>query len=125
MNPTMISAIIGSMVGLLSGWIGVSGSAYIQLALLMTGLAKTQSKAAGTTLFALMFPISALAVYEYYQRGDVDIKNGLIICVFYTILAGVGAKLSGLFPQKTTLYIAGILNIIAAAIFFRQGYKKK
>lgn len=125
MHPSVLSAIIGSVVGTFSGWIGISGGIYIQLALLITGLAKTQSKAAGTTLFAMVFPISALAVYEYYQRGDVDIKNGLIICVFYTILAGVGAKLSGLFPQKTTLYIAGILNIIAAAILFRQGYKKK
>lgn len=125
MNASVISAITGSFVGLLSGWIGVSGSVYIELALLITGLAKSQSKAAGTTLFAMMFPISALAVYEYYKKGDVDMKNGLIICLFYTILAGVGAKLNVMFSQKTTLYLAGVLQLFAAAIFFHQGYKKK
>lgn len=125
MNTTVISAIIGSFVGLLSGWIGISGSVYIEIALLITGLAKSQSKAAGTTLFAMMFPISAIAVYEYYKKGDVDMKNGLIICLFYAILAGFGAKLNVLFSQKTTLYLAGVLQLFAAAIFFHQGYKNK
>jgi hypothetical protein len=125
MNPTVISALVGSVVGIFSGWIGISGSVYIELALLVTGLANTQSKAAGTTLFAMMFPISTLAVYEYYKKGNIDIKNGLIICLFYTILAGVGAKLNGLFSQQTTLYIAGGLNAIASVIFFYQGYKQK
>lgn len=125
MHPSVLSAIIGSVVGTLSGWIGISGSVYIELALLVSGLAKSQSKAAGTTLFAMMFPISSLAVYEYYKKGDVDMKNGLIICLFYTILAGAGAKLSGVFSQKHTLYIAGIINLLASGIFFYQGYKRK
>jgi len=68
MNPTIISALVGSVVGIFSGWIGISSSVYIELALLVTGLANTQSKAAGTTLFAMMFPISTLAVYEYYKK---------------------------------------------------------
>lgn len=125
MNPNVISGLIGSIVGILSGWVGISGSVYIELALLITGLAKTQSKAAGTTLFALVFPISALAAYEYYKKGDVDMKSGLIICLFYVVFAGAGAKLNNVFSQTTTMYIAGILNLFAAAIFFYQGYKRK
>jgi len=37
MNPTVISALVGSVVGIFSGWIGISGSVYIELALLVTG----------------------------------------------------------------------------------------
>ena len=125
MNEFLISALIGSIVGTLSGWIGISGSIYIELGLLLSELVKTQSKAAGTTLFAMVLPIVAPAVFSYYKRGEIDIKNGLIICAFYALLAGLGAKLNVLFSQKLTLNLAGVLQLIAAGIFFYQGYKKK
>jgi len=36
MNEFLISALIGSIVGTLSGWIGISGSIYIELGLLLS-----------------------------------------------------------------------------------------
>lgn len=124
MNNFIISALIGSVVGTLSGWIGISGSIYIELGLLLSGIAKTQSKAAGTTLFIIMLPIVAPAVYSYYKRGEIDIQNGLIICAFYALLAGVGAKLNAAFSQRATLYLAGFINLIASGAYFYQGYIK-
>lgn len=125
MNAVIVSALIGSIIGTLSGWIGISGSVYIELALLITGIVNTQSKAAGTTLFVVMLPIVAPAVYSYYKRGEVDVKNGLIICLFYALLSGFGAKLNKMFSQKTTLYVAGSINLIASFMYFHQGYKNK
>jgi uncharacterized membrane protein YfcA len=68
---------------------------------------------------------AAPAVFSYYKRGEIDIKNGLIICAFYALLAGLGAKLNVLFSQKLTLNLAGVLQLIAAGLYFYQGYKKK
>jgi len=92
---------------------------------LLSELVKTQSKAAGTTLFAMMLPIVAPAVFSYYKRGEIDIKNGLIICAFYALLAGLGAKLNVLFSQKLTLNLAGVLQLIAAGIFFLSRILKR
>jgi len=121
MNPYLSTALIGGVVGTLSGWLGVHGGEFIQLGLLMAGVVKTQSKAAGTTMFAIMFPISAFAVWDYYKRGDVDIKHGLIIILSFSILAMLGARLNALFSQKTTFNALSFFMLIASGLFFMKG----
>ena len=121
MNPYLSTALIGGVVGTLSGWLGVHGGEFIQLGLLMAGVVKTQSKAAGTTMFAIMFPISAFDVWDYYKRGDVDIKHGLIIILSYSILAMLGARLNALFSQKTTFNALSFFMLIASGLFFMKG----
>jgi len=108
MNLYLSTALIGGVVGTLSGWLGVHGGEFIQLGLLMAGAVKTQSKAAGTTMFAMMFPISAFAVWDYYKRGDVDIKHGLIIILSFS-------------SQKTTFNALSIFMLIASGLFFMKG----
>jgi len=125
MYNLIIGALIGSAVGTLSGWQGVSGSVFIQLALLLTGVAKTQANAAGTTLLAMMFPISGLAVWDYYKRGKVDIGLGLVITLFYTILAAFGAKLNEMTSPKVTFIATGLTQSIAAMIFLYKGFTHK
>ena len=121
----MVGAIIGSVVGLLSGWEGISGSTFIQAGLLLSGVASTQSKAAGTTLLAMVFPISAFAVWEYYKRGDVDIWLAVVITVFYMILAWFGAKLNVIVPPSITYFATGVTLMLATAIFFYKAYSSK
>lgn len=123
MNEYVISALIGGIIGTLSGWLGTHGGEFIQLGLLISGIVKTQSKAAGTTMFALMFPVSALAVWDYYKRGDIDIKHGLIIMLSFSILAIVGARFNAFFSQKTTLYSLSIFMMIASLLFFMKGVR--
>ena len=75
----IIGTLIGSIVGFLSGWEGISNSEFIQLALILTGISHSQSLAAGTTLLAMLFPISAFAVWDYYKRKKVELIKMLKI----------------------------------------------
>ena len=121
----VVGAIIGSVVGLLSGWEGISGSTFIQAGLLLSGIVSTQSKAAGTTLLAMVFPISAFAVWEYYKRGDVDVWLAVVITLFYMILAWFGAKLNTIIPTNITYFATGVTLMFAAGIFFYKAYTSK
>lgn len=125
LHKFVIGALIGSVVGLLSGWEGISGSTFIQAGILLTGVASTQSKAAGTTLLAMVFPISGLAVWEYYKRGEVDIGLAVVITIFYMILAWFGAKLNMIIPPKITYLATGITLMFATAIFLYKAYTSK
>ena len=60
-----LAALIGSLVGFIGGFQGIAGGFYISALLIMLGIADTQRKAAGTTLLAILFPISLGAVFEY------------------------------------------------------------
>ena len=125
LHKFVMAALIGSVVGLLSGWEGISGSTFIQAGLLLTGIASSQSKAAGTTLLAMVFPISIFAVWEYYKRGDVDIELAVVITLFYAILAWFGAKINIIIPTKVTYFATGVTLMLATGLYFYKAYTSK
>jgi len=45
----------------------------------------SQHKAQGTSLTALLAPIGALAFWEYYKAGNVDLKAGLLIALGFLV----------------------------------------
>jgi len=55
----------------------------------------SQHKAQGTSLAALLAPAGALAFWEYYKAGNVDLKAGLIIALGFL----VGGYFGGLWAQ--------------------------
>lgn len=116
---------IGSIVGLISGWEGISGGEYIQASLLYSGILATQREAAGTTLMAMVFPISGLAVLEYYKRGEVDIPLAIVITIAYMLMSWFGAKINPLIPTKITYIATGISLIIATILFFYKASLEK
>ena len=116
---------IGSIVGLISGWEGISGSTFIQAGILYSGVLATQGEAAGTTLMAMVFPISGLAVWEYYKRGQVDIPLAAVITVAYMIMAWFGAKINPMIPTKITYIATGITLMLATLIFFHKASLEK
>jgi uncharacterized membrane protein YfcA len=116
----LITSIIGTIVGFLGGFQGIAGGFYITMLLLMTGVQPNQRKAAGTTLLAVLFPLSLGAVYEYWKTGDIDIPIALIIIIFYMIFAFVGAKVNQKVPEYIPLLSLSILMVITSLYF---GYK--
>lgn len=116
----LIASIIGTIVGFLGGFQGIAGGFYITMLLLMTGVQPNQRKAAGTTLLAVLFPLSLGAVYEYWKTGDIDIPIALIIIIFYMIFAFVGAKVNQKVPEYIPLLSLSILMVITSLYF---GYK--
>ena len=112
--------IIGCIVGFIGGFQGIAGGFYISMLLLFTGIAKTQRMAAGTTLLAVVLPLSIGAVYEYWKTGDVDIYAGLIITFFYMIFSWVGAKANLLVDEQYPLLSLAVLLMLTSFYFFHR-----
>lgn len=112
--------IIGCIVGFIGGFQGIAGGFYISMLLLFTGIAKTQRMAAGTTLLAVLFPLSIGAVYEYWKTGDVDLYAGLVITFFYMIFSWVGAKANLLVDEQYPLLSLAVLLMLTSFYFFHR-----
>ena len=52
----------------------------------------SQQMAQGTALMMMVLPVGALAAFQYYQKGLVDIKAAIIMAVFFFIGGYFGAK---------------------------------
>ena len=119
------SAIIGCVVGLLSGWLGTAGAPFLVIGLLLSGVVKSQAEAAGITLLVFMFPSNILAVQEYYKRGKIDFLIGIIVTLAYLIFSGYGARLNAEVPEKTTLTANAILQFIVGILFINKALHEK
>ena len=80
---TILSLVlIGILAGILSGLVGVGGGV-IMVPLLVLLFGMSQHQAQGTSLAVLAVPVTAVAVYNYYTEGHINIKYALVIAVFF------------------------------------------
>ena len=91
---TFLYILLGLVVGVFSGIVGIGGGILIIPALVYL-FHMSQHKAQGTSLTALLAPIGALAFWEYYKAGNVDLKAGLLIALGFL----VGGYFGGLWAQ--------------------------
>jgi uncharacterized protein len=91
---TFLYILLGLMVGVLSGIVGIGGGIMI-VPVLVYFFHMNQHKAQGTSLTALLAPVGALAFWEYYKAGNVDLKAGLLIAMGFL----VGGYFGGLWAQ--------------------------
>ncbi len=120
MTPTqiIITGLIGLAAGVLSGLLGLGGAIIIIPALVMF-LGFSQQMAQGTTLIMMVLPVGALAAWQYYQQGFVEIKTALILAVMFFVGGFFGAKFAMHVPQETMKKgFAVVLMLIAAKIWF-------
>lgn len=111
---TIISLIIiGILAGVLSGLVGVGGGV-IMVPLMVLFFGMTQHQAQGTSLAVLAVPVTAVAVYNYYQEGHINIKFALIIAIFFVIGSIIGSKFAISLDQKTLKKIFAIILIVIA-----------
>jgi hypothetical protein len=82
MIPPMIFLyiLLGLLVGVLSGVVGIGGGILI-VPILVYFFHMSQHKAQGTSIVALLAPVGALAFWEYYKAGNVNIKAGVLIAL--------------------------------------------
>ena len=109
---------IGCIVGFIGGFQGIAGGFYISMLLIFSGIVDSQKKAAGTTLLAILFPISAGAVYEYWKSDNIDIPVALIITFFYIIFSWLGAKINHNFSESFVILSLAILLMLTSFYFF-------
>jgi uncharacterized protein len=85
---------LGLVSGVASGLFGVGGAIVLIPGLVMF-VKMSQHAANGTALAAMLLPVGALGVLEYYRRGEVNVPYAILIAVGLFIGALLGAKLAG------------------------------
>lgn len=81
---------IGIGAGILSGLFGIGGGVVIVPALVLYG-GMQATTATGTSLGALLLPVGALGVYEYWRRGNIQLNASLWIAGGLFVGAWLGA----------------------------------
>ena len=116
----ILIAIIGIAAGILSGLLGLGGAIIIIPALVML-LGYSQQMAQGTALVMMVLPVGALAAYQYYEKGFVDIKASLIMAVFFFAGGYFGAKFATHIPQDVLKKVFAIVLVgIAVKMWFEK-----
>ena len=114
----LLFLVVGLAAGLLSGLFGIGGGIIIVPALLL--FAKMDvTTATGTSLAALLLPVGALGVWQYYRSGHVSIAAGLLIALGMFAGAYFGARFGlSLNPTTTRRAFALFLLVVSARIWF-------
>lgn len=115
-------ALVGTFAGLIAGLLGTSTANAILPGLLMLGV--SYDMAAGTTLLAILPPLSIGAMYEYYKRGKVNVKYAILLMGICTLFEWVSGKYSHLLTDKTRKrLLSGYLVTVAMYIFYSSFQK--
>lgn len=93
METYLILILIGLAAGILSGLIGVGGG-IIMVPALVFFLGMSQLEAQGTSIAIMLPPVGALAAYNYYKAGALNIHYAIIIAIFFVLGAYFGSRLS-------------------------------
>lgn len=105
--------LIGILAGALSGLVGVGGG-IIMVPLLVLFFSFNQHEAQGTSLAVLAVPVTAVAVFNYYKEGQINLKYAAIIAVFFVLGSIVGSKFALTLDQKVLKKIFAIVLVVIA-----------
>jgi uncharacterized protein len=105
--------LIGLAAGVLSGLVGVGGGLIIVPALVFF-LGYTQHQAQGTSLGLLLLPVGILAVMNYYNKGQIDVKVVAVMSIAFVLGGWLGSKLALRLPEDTVKKIFAIFLFYSA-----------
>jgi uncharacterized protein len=118
---TYLYLLLGLVVGVFSGIVGIGGGIMIIPALVYF-FHMSQHKAQGTSLAALLAPIGALAFWEYYKAGNVDLKAGLLIALGFLVGGYFGGLWAQHLPEVVLRRVFGtLLAIIGIQLLLSRG----
>jgi uncharacterized membrane protein YfcA len=121
----ILTLLIGSIAGLVGGAFGQVGTFIILPALLLLNIVPDYKMAVGTILLAMLPPISALAVVDYYKRKRIDFLIAALLCVSYTIAAKYGAVINNQYSNKTLKGWTAVTFFLAGLYFAWSAYTDK
>ena len=112
MNTIIFLIGVGLLAGFLSGVLGIGGGVVMVPLLLPVGF--SQHQAQGTSLAAMLPPVTLLAVLQYSKGGHVDWKLALVISATFVIGGLFGSKLAVAIDEKLLKRIFGVLMLFIA-----------
>ncbi|RLD75981.1 MAG: sulfite exporter TauE/SafE family protein, partial [Bacteroidetes bacterium] len=71
-------------------------------------------QAQGTSLALMTIPVMAVATFNFYKEGVVDIKVALLLAVTFVIGGYLGSKFTFLMPEKIMKRVFGIFMLFVA-----------
>jgi len=122
---TLYVILVGTISGILGGAFGLGGSFVMLPGLILLDIVPNYQTAVGTILFSLLPPVSLLAVFEYSRKKQIDYSVGVFLCISYFIAAYFGAKLNGLYNEKTLKYGCATTFLLITIYFYYEAYKSK
>lgn len=122
MNKTILTILLGLTAGLVGGSLGQSGAEFMLPGLLILGIVPDFKTAVGTVLLSIIFPISLLAVFVYYQRKQVMVATSITLIISYFIAAYFGAYFSKDITNSILQYACGVYFLIISCFFFWNAY---
>ena len=117
---TWLMLLLGIIVGILSGVIGIGGGIIMVPALVyLSGM--SQHRAQGTSLAVLLAPAGALAVMEYWKKGNVDIRIAVLLAIGFVIGGYFGARFAQYIPDYWLKKVFAFVLIAVGAkmLFFK------
>ena len=117
---TLIILLIGLVVGAFSGVVGIGGGILFVPALIWF-LGMDQHKAQGTSLGALLAPVGMFAFYEYYRRGNADLRVALLLSAGFVVGGYFGAVGAAHIPD---LWLRRIFAVDVIAIGGHMWFSK-
>ena len=117
-NPNVILGmlLLGLVAGVLGGLFGIGGGLVIVPALVLA-MGLDQKTATGTSLFALLWPVGVLGVWEYWRRGEMRADYGGWIAVGLVLGILIGAKLTAPMSPRTMKQLYGAFLLVAGAYY--------
>lgn len=120
-NEILILIAIGAAAGAFSGMFGIGGG-LIMVPAMVFFLGMSQHAAQGTSLGVLVVPVAAVAAFNYYREGQLEIKYAAIIAISFVVGGYFGSKLSLGLSELMLKRIFGVLMLVMAIrlIFFSK-----
>jgi uncharacterized membrane protein YfcA len=115
-----IMLLVGLVVGVVSGVVGIGGGIlFIPALVWLTGM--SQHKAQGTSLGALLLPVGAFAFWEYYRKGNADLRVALLLAAGFLVGGYFGATVAQQIPELWLRRIFALtLIIVGGRMWFAQ-----
>ncbi|WP_377713074.1 sulfite exporter TauE/SafE family protein [Pseudofulvibacter geojedonensis] len=110
LTTIVLLVLIGLAAGTLSGVLGIGGGVIMVPLLLLLGF--SQHQAQGTSLAAMLPPVTLLAALAYAKEGHVDWKMALVISAAFIIGGLFGSKIATAIDEKMLRKIFGVLMLI-------------
>ena len=120
-NEILILVTIGLAAGVFSGMFGIGGG-LIMVPAMVFFLGMSQHSAQGTSLGVLVVPVAAVAAFNYYRQGELEIKYAAIIALSFILGGYFGSKISLGLSELMLKRIFGLLMLAMAIrlIFFSK-----
>ena len=113
MTGNLAYVLLGIAAGVLSGLIGIGGGIIIVPALVFF-FGFSQLKAQGTTIALMIPPIGLLAAWTYYQKGYVDTRVAVLVCLGFVVGGLAGANVATALSNAVLEKVFGIILLFIA-----------